>query len=163
MWNEAEIKLKQNKFVSVLFQTPAHVKRNWNKTLKQLWIVLDLFQSCFRPRLRWLFQRFVSHVRGAETKQCRRWSAEIKQICFSFVSVLFQFYFTFQFHFTCASGLSRLSCWRPRDWHRVRLQRLYQMWNFGLRLYIQSYVHDYVLLLIGIMRCLLFSRSNSLT
>ena len=31
-----------------------------------------------------------------EIKHCRRWSAEIKQICFSFVSVLFQF------HFTCA-------------------------------------------------------------
>ena len=36
-----------------------------------------------------------------EIKQCRRWSAEIKQICFSFVSVLFQF------RFTCASGLTR--------------------------------------------------------
>jgi len=48
----------------------AHVKWNGNKTLKQLWNVLDLFQSCFRPRLRWLFQRFVSHVRGAEKKLC---------------------------------------------------------------------------------------------
>jgi len=78
MWNETETKQ-----ISLLFQTPAHVKRNWNKTLKQLWNVSDLFQSCFRPRLRWLFQRFVWHVRSAETKQCRRWSAEIKQICFS--------------------------------------------------------------------------------
>jgi len=86
-----------------LLRPLAHEKRNWNKTMKQLWNVLDLFQSCFRPRLRWLFQRFVSHARGTETKQVkqrRRWSAEIKQICFSFVSVLFQF------HFTCASSLS---------------------------------------------------------
>ena len=82
LWNETEIKLKQNNFVSVLFQKPACVKRNWNKTLKQLWNVLDLFQSCFRPRLWWLFQHFVSHVRGrrwnkTEIKQCHRWSAEI--------------------------------------------------------------------------------------
>ena len=38
-----------------------------------------------------------------EIKQCCWWSAEIKQICFSFVSVLFQF------HFTCVSGLSSVT------------------------------------------------------
>jgi len=33
--NKTEIKLKQNNFVSVLFQTWLHVKLNRNKTLKQ--------------------------------------------------------------------------------------------------------------------------------
>jgi len=70
----------------------AHVKRNWNKTLKELWWnILDLFQSCFWPRL---FQRFVSHVYEALKQNWNKTMSsvvgwKIKQICFSFVSVLF--------------------------------------------------------------------------
>jgi len=87
--NETEVKLKQICFVSVLFQTPAHVKRNWNKTLKQLLKCFRFVSELLRASLRWLFQRFVSHTWCAEIKQCHQWSAEIKQIYFSFVSVLF--------------------------------------------------------------------------
>ena len=52
-----------------------HVRRSnmWNETKIKHWTettlkCLDLFPSCFRPFLWWLFQSFVSHVRGAETK-----------------------------------------------------------------------------------------------
>jgi len=85
----------------------AHVKRNWNETeqntettLKCFRFVSELFQAtstmivlafCFTCARRW---------NKTEIKHCRRWSAEIKRIWFSFVSVLFQF------HFTCASGLA---------------------------------------------------------
>lgn len=47
MWNKTEIKLKPNIFPWVLFETLAQLKRNWNKTLKQLWNDFSVVQGSF--------------------------------------------------------------------------------------------------------------------